>query len=230
MCHSEQSHSWGGGVGVGAPLGEELQDDSSAKVIRQWQDARYKVEGNQYVNMQLSAQTGNSKIVSLRGEAVKSETSTTHHSSQGGGNDTTVHWDESAADTCLQRKGKSTDQSLILGRRNSVKAHLHHLILVVEVCDQDVFSVRHSGEGDSQSPAGPMVTVSWKSAAHHVTYNLHQVEGRMHGAEEPLPRLLCNINDACTSFSWKDSIFCVNNDTFTPKQRQIKQMVSATIS
>lgn len=102
-------------------------------------------------------------------------------------------------------KEKKINKWITLSRKNTLEAHLHQLLLVVEVCNQDVFSVRHSCEGDSQSPAGVMVTVSWKSAAHHVTYNLHQVKRRMHGAEEPLPRLLCNINDARTSFSCKDS-------------------------
>lgn len=107
--------------------------------------------------------------------------------------------------TKKKKKKKKSSESLILGRTHSAKAHLHQLLLVIEVHHQDVFSVRHSGEGDSQSPAGATVAVSWESAAHHVTYNLHQVKRRMHGAEEPLPRLLCNINDACTSFSCKDS-------------------------
>lgn len=104
-----------------------------------------------------------------------------------------------------KEKNKPTHEPLNLGRRPSAKAHLHQLLLVVEVRDQDVFSVRHPGEGDAQSPVGVMVTVSWKSAAHHVTYNLHQVKRRMHGAEEALPRLLRNIDDARTSFSCKDS-------------------------
>lgn len=98
----------------------------------------------------------------------------------------------------------STRELWDLGRTRSLKAHLHQLLFVVEVRNQDVFPVCHSGEGDSQAPAGLMVTVSWKGAAHHVTYDLHQVKGRMHGAEEPLPRLLCDINDARTGFSCKD--------------------------
>lgn len=117
-----------------------------------------------------------------------------------------------------KRKKKSTHDSLIPGRTHSVRAHLHQLLLVAEVRDQDVFSVRHPGEGDSQSPAGVMVTICWKSAAHHVTNNLHQVKRRMHGAEEPLPRLLCNINDARTSFSCRQ-FSSVNNETFPLKTK-----------
>lgn len=49
-----------------------------------------------------------------------------------------------------------------------------------------------------------MVAVSWKGALQHVTHNLHQVKGRMHGSEKPLPCLFCHIDDARTSVSCKD--------------------------
>lgn len=49
-----------------------------------------------------------------------------------------------------------------------------------------------------------MVTINGQGALQHVTHNLHQVKGRMHGTEEPLPRLFGNVNDARTCLSCED--------------------------
>ena len=49
-----------------------------------------------------------------------------------------------------------------------------------------------------------MVAIGWQGPSQHVTHNLHQIKGRMHGSEESLPRLFGNINDACPSLSCED--------------------------
>lgn len=49
-----------------------------------------------------------------------------------------------------------------------------------------------------------MVTIDGQGAPQHVTHNLNQVKGRMHGTEEPLPCLFGNVNDARTCLSCED--------------------------
>lgn len=46
-----------------------------------------------------------------------------------------------------------------------------------------------------------MVAVRWQSPPQHVTHDLHQVKGRMHGSQEALPRLFGNIDDVCASLT-----------------------------
>lgn len=84
---------------------------------------------------------------------------------------------------------------------DTVDVYLHHLLLVVELGHQHVFSICNSGEGDSQSPAGMMVTIGRQSASQHVSHNLHQVKGGMHRPQESLSRLFGNLDDVCTSLS-----------------------------
>lgn len=93
---------------------------------------------------------------------------------------------------------------------DSTHTHLHQLLFVVEVRHQDVLSIRHSRQGDSQPAAGLVVAVGGKGAPQHVTHNLHQVEGGMHGSQEALPRLFGHIDDARAGLSCVH--VCVNND------------------
>lgn len=93
--------------------------------------------------------------------------------------------------------------SIVNSRASKLRlnTHLHQLLLVVELQQQDIFSIRHSGQRDSQPPARLVVAIGWQRAPQHLTHNLNQVEGGMHGPEEPLPGLLCHVNDARTSLA-----------------------------
>lgn len=66
----------------------------------------------------------------------------------------------------------------------------------------DIFAVGDAGQGDAQAAAGPLVAVGGQDFHQAATDGLHQVEGGVQWAQEPLPGLLRHLDDAGASITW----------------------------
>lgn len=82
------------------------------------------------------------------------------------------------------------------------RAHLDELLLGAEVVDDDVLAVRDAGQGDAQAPAGALVAVGGQGLHQAAADGLHQVEGGVQRAQEPLPGLLRHLDDVGTGLTW----------------------------
>lgn len=82
-------------------------------------------------------------------------------------------------------------------------SYLHQFLVAVEVRQEHVLAVRDAGKRDAQSPSGFDVRIMRHNLKQHGPHDLHQVKGRVHWAQKPLPRFLCNIDDPGARFSWK---------------------------
>ena len=86
--------------------------------------------------------------------------------------------------------------------RDPTGAHLDELVLGVEVVDDDILAIGDAGEGDAQTPAGALVAVRRQGFHQAATDGLHQVEGGVQRAQEPLPGFLRHFDDVGTSLAW----------------------------
>lgn len=82
------------------------------------------------------------------------------------------------------------------------RAHLDELVLGAELIDDDILAVRDAGQGDAQAPAGALVGVGGQGLHQAAADGLHQVEGGMQRAQEPLPGLLRHLDDVGTGLAW----------------------------
>lgn len=82
------------------------------------------------------------------------------------------------------------------------RAHLDELLLGAEVVDDDVLAVRDAGQGDAQAPAGALMAVGRQRLHQAAADGLHQVEGGVQRAQEPLPGLLRHLDDVGTGLAW----------------------------
>lgn len=87
-------------------------------------------------------------------------------------------------------------------RCDPCRAHLDELVLGAEVVDNDVLAVGDAGQGDAQAPAGALVAVGGQGLHQAAADGLHQVEGGVQRAQEPLPGLLRHLDDVGTGLAW----------------------------